>query len=416
IAVGALFVWANTSAQGEYTLINTLAYNVIFIASVSTLLFNLNPLLRFDGYYILSDLLEMPNLNQRSRDYVYYLVKKYGYGVRRPRDPARSNGERVLLLIFAVTSTIYRVIISIGIFFFVATKLFFIGMLLAISGIIAWVGMPLYKFFKYLVSNAELSRTRRRATLVTAMFFGLVFVGVGMIPVPDRGRAMGIVSPRERQSVVAGGDGFVTMVAASNKHVAAQEQLADAENIELQLELQRLAAQRRVLEARYNKQRSEDLASAQIVRYEIEVLERDMKEIERKLTALQIDAPFDGLWVSQQVDKLPGMYLQRGQSLGDVLDVSQIQVKIAAGQTVGPRVVNELGVGSVVELRLPGLPEAVYHYRIDQILTDQQQLPSPALSVVAGGNVAVQPDDQQGTKSIERFYLLTLVETEDVVD
>ena len=67
----------------------------MFIGSVSTVLFNANPLLRFDGYYILSDLIEMPNLNQRSKNYLYYLVQKYVYGVRNPQNPAHSRSERI---------------------------------------------------------------------------------------------------------------------------------------------------------------------------------------------------------------------------------------------------------------------------------------------------------------------------------
>jgi hypothetical protein len=58
IASIAVFIWW-FSQPG---MVNQLALNVIFVSSVSTLLFNANPLLRYDGYYILSDLLEIPNL------------------------------------------------------------------------------------------------------------------------------------------------------------------------------------------------------------------------------------------------------------------------------------------------------------------------------------------------------------------
>ncbi len=90
-SVAAMF-WSTTS---DGSLLHTIAYNVIFIASVSTVLFNGNPLLRFDGYYILSDLLEIPNLAQRSKDFLYYLVKRYVYGVRAPAilRTAKVNGR-----------------------------------------------------------------------------------------------------------------------------------------------------------------------------------------------------------------------------------------------------------------------------------------------------------------------------------
>ena len=73
IAATAAIIWATTSHE----VVSAIAYNLIFMASVSTLLFNGNPLLRFDAYYVLSDLLEIPNLGQRSRGYFYYLVKRH---------------------------------------------------------------------------------------------------------------------------------------------------------------------------------------------------------------------------------------------------------------------------------------------------------------------------------------------------
>ena len=62
IAAIAAFFWAQTGPG----ILHSLAYNIMFVASVSTVIFNVNPLMRFDGYYILSDLLEIPNLNQRA--------------------------------------------------------------------------------------------------------------------------------------------------------------------------------------------------------------------------------------------------------------------------------------------------------------------------------------------------------------
>jgi len=77
VASVAAIIWAQTSTGT----LHIIAYNVIFVASVSTVLFNGNPLLRFDAYYVLSDLIEIPNLAQRSKNYLYYLVKRYNWGV-----------------------------------------------------------------------------------------------------------------------------------------------------------------------------------------------------------------------------------------------------------------------------------------------------------------------------------------------
>ena len=63
------------------------AYNILLMGSVSTILFNGNPLLRYDGYYILADCLEIPNLAQRSLQYLGYLVKRHLFGVTNLQPP-----------------------------------------------------------------------------------------------------------------------------------------------------------------------------------------------------------------------------------------------------------------------------------------------------------------------------------------
>lgn len=85
----AMFIWANTG-PGTW---HSLAYNMIFVASVSTLVFNLNPLLRFDGYYILSDLLEIPNLAQRAGRQLRYLAERWLFGLEKETSPANSRSE-----------------------------------------------------------------------------------------------------------------------------------------------------------------------------------------------------------------------------------------------------------------------------------------------------------------------------------
>ena len=205
IAAVAAVIWSQT---GEGTL-HAICYNVMFIASVSSVLFNGNPLLRYDGYYILSDLVEIPNLAQRGKEYLYYLVKKYVYGVRHPRDPSHTRGEKCWFLFYTFASTTYRVFISLAILMFVADFLPFIGALLAAGALTAWVLVPLGKWIHYLVSGGELVRTRGRAVAATLLFVAAVVGGVGLVPAPDRFYVEGVVEPDEMQVVHAGADGFI---------------------------------------------------------------------------------------------------------------------------------------------------------------------------------------------------------------
>jgi len=135
VAAIAAIVWARTGSQSTA---HVLAYNAMFVAGVSTILFNANPLIRFDGYYILSDLAELPNLQQRSKDYLYYLV-----------------------------SAAYRIFLGVTIVLFVAGQLFFIGMIMAGAALVTFLVVPWVKWGKYLSANAELYRCRSRAVLTS---------------------------------------------------------------------------------------------------------------------------------------------------------------------------------------------------------------------------------------------------------
>src|SRR5271154_3905685 len=105
------FVWASTNAAA-YPLIKQLSYNAMFVASVSTIIFNANPLLRYDGYYILSDLLEIPNLRQKSTGYALGLIKRHISRLKL-QNPPPPVGQRFWLFAYAVASSIYRVFIGV---------------------------------------------------------------------------------------------------------------------------------------------------------------------------------------------------------------------------------------------------------------------------------------------------------------
>ncbi|GAM62166.1 peptidase [Vibrio ishigakensis] len=116
----------------EPGIVRALAYNVMLIGGISTLLFNGNPLLRFDAYYVLADFLEIPNLAARGNAQVGYLVKRYLFRISQVRTNAHSASESFWLVLYAVASYIYRLFVMVAISLFVASKYFIIGIILAI--------------------------------------------------------------------------------------------------------------------------------------------------------------------------------------------------------------------------------------------------------------------------------------------
>ena len=119
----ALYLWLAI----EPGLLRSLAFNVMAVAGFSTLVFNGNPLLRYDGYYILADAIEIPNLGARSNTYLGYLFQRYVLGIKTAESPAHSNGERAWMTVYGIASFIYRIFISFIIITFIAGKFFVIG-------------------------------------------------------------------------------------------------------------------------------------------------------------------------------------------------------------------------------------------------------------------------------------------------
>ncbi len=402
VAAAAAIVWANT---GPGT-VNAIAYNLVLIASITTLLFNGNPLLRYDGYYILSDLLEAPNLNQRSKEFLYYLVRKYAYGARRVRNPAHTPGERFWLPFYGVASFAYRVIICVGILLFVADKAFFVGAILALAAIVTWVFVPLGKWAHYLATSGELMRTRGRAIALTLGTFAVLVLSVSAIPVDDAQRAQGVVEPVDYAVIHMKQDGFLASALPTGQPVEPNAMpLVRAENADLVATRRMLQAQLREAHAQLRLARTEDLAQAQALARKIDALNKQLAHARRQISDLQPTANVRGTWIAPDVDSLTGAYVERGRRLGVVASLDHLIIRAVADQKLGPRIQTETTTGATVEIRVDGRPDLFRTGKIERIIqAGSENLPSPALSSRAGGTVPVKPDDREGRTAAEPYF------------
>ena len=410
VAAIAALIWSRT-AQG--TPLHAVTYNMMFIASVSSLLFNGNPLLRFDGYYILSDLLEMPNLAQRSKQYIYYVVKRYVWRVRRPHNPAHTPGEKAWLPSYGLASTAYRIVICVGILLFIAGKLFFVGVILALMAVSAWVLVPLGKFAYYLATSGELHRVRPWAVLSTVGFLAAILAAVGLIPVADRCRVEGVVEPARLAFVHAEADGFVEEIhRMSGEQVAPNDALLTASSPALSARHAQLLARRAGLAARRHLARTQDTATTQALSAQIEALDEQITGVEEELRSLTLRAPTGGQWIAPDIERTRGSYLRRGDRVGLVASAADLIVRATATQDVaGPlyelykQTDADRSAELSVELRVKGGPGSEFTGRLVKILpAGQDQLPSAALGYRAGGSIETAPDDRRGTKTAQQFF------------
>jgi putative peptide zinc metalloprotease protein len=402
VAAIAAIVWASTSSG----LVHSLAWNTMFVASVSTLLFNGNPLLRFDAYYILSDLLEIPNLGSRSRSHLSYLVRRYIWGVRRAFSPALGTGERFWLPVYAVTSLLYRVVVMVGIILFVSEKFFIIGVALAIVALITWTVTPIGKLIRYLTLDPELARVHGRAYLTTSAAAAAIAVVVGLVPVPDHGRAEGVVEPIDVAVVYAEVDGFVDAVLTAGGLVTPDgHPLLESHNRALETNRQRLVAERQMTKLEQDQAGIREIAVAQSLGEQVAALDERIAEIDDRLASLAVRAPIAGRWIAPDIDRMRGGFVKRGDAIGVVASVERLLVRAVADQRLGPRLGPEIGPGGRVEIRVAGRPEVHLFGTLREVLpAGSRRLPSAALGYSAGGAVEIDQDDESGTKTAEPFF------------
>src|SRR5262249_48347864 len=120
IASIATWVWWNSQAHPT---VRHVALCVMVLCSVSTFVFNANPLMRFDGYYILADWLEIPNLRHRSNRLPKTRPNEYALGIEVQPEPYMAPWRNLLFISYAIGSYIYRWVVPFSILYFMANWL-----------------------------------------------------------------------------------------------------------------------------------------------------------------------------------------------------------------------------------------------------------------------------------------------------
>jgi putative peptide zinc metalloprotease protein len=190
-------------------------FNVMLVAGVSTLVFNGNPLLRYDAYHILADLIEMPNLGQRSTRYWGYLVERYLLRVRDAQSNAHQAAERAWFGGYGLLSLIYRIFVTVSIALFIGSQFFFIGVLLALWALVAMLGLPLVRALGQLQTRPSLRERRRGILAGAALGLAAVAALAVLVPLPQRSQAEGVVWLPDGAILRAGASGFVSRLAVA---------------------------------------------------------------------------------------------------------------------------------------------------------------------------------------------------------
>lgn len=403
-AVAALALIAWTWLEPGYA--RALAHDAVLVAGVSTVLVNGNPLLRFDGYFVLADLLELPNLAHRANKWWSHHTDTKLFGLERPAPAAADWREAAVFALYAPAALVYRVVLSFSIALFVASQYFVAGVLLGTWTLTQSLAMPAAKGLWRVMTGPALRPVRRRAVAVTFGAMAALALLAGFVPVPRRTVAEGVVwIPEEAQIRSESSGHIVDLVAVPGDRVGPGDPLVRMENDLLTSQLTLLEARVRELQLSEATYRGIDPVLTEQAREELRDA-RERRDVEAdRVAGLTVTATVRGTFESglRAVDAA-GRWVNEGDLLGWVLPENILQLRIVLDQAQFRAAAEGF---TQVDVHAAGQPSRVWQVRSAQLVSGGvQALPSPALALNNGGAIAVDPMDEQRMTPIEPVFLL----------
>jgi len=440
LAAIATYLWWNSNAG----IFNQLCLDVMFVSSVSTILFNANPLLRYDGYYILSDVLEIPNLRQKATTILGRLASKWCLGIKQPDDPFLPQRKLGWFAFYAVASSLYGWFVTLSIFLFVWNvfkpyRLQVIGQILAGAAIWGLVIRPMQGMIKFLKVPGRRDEVKATNLTTTILVAGLVIAAIALIPLPQRVWCAAELRPRGEETVYVSEAGRLDkLLVEPDDEVVKGQTLAELSSLELELEIAELEGRRRDAESR--------LASLQRERYsdpsaalEIGTITETLKSVGEQLARKRRDrqeltlvAPRAGVVLpAPGVPERPDPSGRLPAWTGHALDPENLGATFTPGTVlcmIGDRerfevvmVIDQTEVefvqrGQPVDLKLDAFPWRTFSGQIDQIAESEIEAGSERLSVKAGGPVPTKTDEAGREMPISTSYeaLMTIDDAEGV--
>ncbi len=413
IAAFALFAWLAL----EPGFARAVAFNTMVVAGISTVLVNGNPLLKFDGYYILSDVLEIPNLATRSNKFWAHLVDKYVFRTHGAKPFHATPGEKCWFLFYAPASFVARMVMMLSIALMVAQKFFIIGVLIAMWSIWSGLGLPLWKAFAHVFSSPQLHRNRRRAVQLTMGGVAVLALLLFAVPAPHHATTQGVVWLPEEAHVRAGSDGMITAIATrEGEEVVPGQLLVESAHPLLEAEVEQLSWRMRELQAEADAELRGDRVEREVSTLAMQEARERLMVQQQRLGQLDMRAGAEGRFMlaAAPAQDLPGRYVRKGDLIGYVTPGRADTARIAVAQDDF-----ELVRGHLQDLRFrlanrPG--ESFDGTIIRAIPGGTYDLPSPALGAANGGIFALDPRDENGTRALGRVFLFDIALPEEAQD
>jgi putative peptide zinc metalloprotease protein len=383
---------------------------VVLVCTISTLVFNANPLLRLDGYYLLCDALELPNLALRSQSWWSSQWRRLLGAASALPAGTLSAGESKWLVFHAPASLAYRLALLGALVFWIGHQSWLLGWLAAIALVALGVYAALRKLL-LVAAGAPDAHSRQRGLMAAGAFAAAVLLVLFVVPAPASVVARGVVWPPDRAQLRPQAAGFIEgEPVRDGADVAAGDVVLTLADPTLVAQREKTASERTGLLAQQYQALLTDPARAADLNAQIERNDAELVRAEQQLENLALRAQSAGRAVWPHERDLPGSYAKRGDMLGYVLGPEPAQVRLVLRDEDLLRV---RGRVQSIEVRLADAPTASLPATLrSETPAATRQLPSAALGDRNGGPVAVDPADKDGLKTQAPVFLLDVLVSE----
>lgn len=402
IAVAGLSVWL----LAEPGLVQDIGFTVAFISGFSTLLFNANPLMRLDGYYLLCDLVQLPNLAARSTLHWQSLLVRRVLRIADAPAQLVARGERPWLLLYSPLAWAYRLVIVVCLLFWAGSFHPLLGIVVGVMAVLTMILLPMFVGVRQLLRQIPPGRGQRSARLRFALALSAVVAALTVVPLPDRTIAQGVVWLPEQARVKPMQEGFLVAIAQPGAPVSAGTAVVELDDPVLDTEHRKLELRRAGLQAGLFQMLGSDIFKSRQIQQEIDSIDQRLADMRQRRAQLRVAAGSRGRLTFASADDLPGRFFKQGETVGYLIGGERPVVRVAVQQQDAAYI--SQGVQNV-SLRLAQLPGQELSGRLVRATPSAvDRLPSAALGDRGGGDIVVDPTDKDGTRAVVPTYVLDI--------
>jgi putative peptide zinc metalloprotease protein len=416
----ATFVWWYSTPG----LVNSLAMATMFICSVNTILFNANPLLRYDGYYVMADWLEIPNLRIKSTQFFAYLIQEKVLGLEIPVQSYMPRSRRILFVTYSVASYLYRWFVTFAIIWFLSQvlkpyKMESISYMLAVGALVPLMGVPVYQITKFVRTPGRLRKMKKARTAAFAVAAIALIAGILLIPTPLRIQGTLVLKLAKPEVIYAEVEGRLAELNVKDgdwvKKDAVLAKLSNPDKVKELLQRQQDQTINFHKALWYGRSADrENRAQARQHQEFAEKLEPMIEKITEQIGKLTLVAHRDGQVAGVPHRETLGQWLRPGNPLkpGDpqhpdkpffceIGDPYHLEAHLIVEQSD----IHLIAVDRRARVKIHGKAERTYTSRVSEIARRTREEVPIELSNLAEGEVASKPDPKTGAaKPITAVY------------